>query len=68
LVFKRRIPYASIRKIDQHTNLYAGLKMSTSFRGIIIHYNKFDELFISPAESARFIALLLERNEAIVVA
>lgn len=67
LIFKRRIPYESIRKIDQHTSLYAGLKMSTSFRGIIIHYNKFDELFISPAESERFITLLKERNQGILV-
>jgi len=67
LIFKRRIPYASIRKIEQHTSLYAGLKMSASFRGIIIHYNTYDELFISPAESDRFIALLKERNPGIVV-
>ncbi len=67
LIFKRRIPYASIRKIEQHTSMYAGLKLSTSFRGILIHYNKYDELFISPAESDRFIALLKERNGGIVV-
>jgi hypothetical protein len=67
LVFKRRIPYPSIRKIEKHTSLYAGLKMSTSFQGIIIHYNTYDELFISPAESDRFIALLKERNPGIVV-
>jgi hypothetical protein len=67
LIFKRRIPYASIRKIEQHTSLYAGLKMSASFRGMIIHHNTYDELFISPAESDRFIALLKERNPGIVV-
>ncbi|MCE2682089.1 MAG: PH domain-containing protein [Flavobacteriia bacterium] len=67
LMFKRRISYESIRKIEQNTSLYAGLKMSTAFRGIIIHYNKYDELFISPAESERFIALLKERNEGILV-
>ena len=67
LIFKRRIPYASIRKIEQHTSLYAGLKMSASFRGIIIHYTTYDELFISPEESDRFIALLKERNPGIVV-
>jgi hypothetical protein len=67
LMFKRRIAYESIRKIEQNTSLYAGLKMSTAFRGIIIHYNKYDELFISPAESQRFISLLKERNKEILV-
>jgi len=68
LIFKRRIPYTSIRKIEQNTSLYAGLKMSTSFRGIVIHYNKYDELFISPLESARFVELLKARNAEIVIA
>ena len=67
LMFKRRISYESIRKIEQNTSLYAGLKMSTAFRGIIIHYNKYDELFISPAESERFIEFILERNPSVVV-
>ncbi len=67
LIFKRRILYPTIREIEQHTSLYAGLKMSASFRGIIIHYNTYDELFISPEESDRFIALLKERNPGIVV-
>lgn len=68
LIFKRRLPYTSIRKIEQNTNLYAGLKMSTSFRGIVIHYNKYDELFISPVENDRFVALLKSRNSEIVIA
>jgi hypothetical protein len=67
LIFKRRISYKSIRKIEKNTSLYAGLKMSTAFRGIIIHYNKFDELFVSPTESERFISLLLEKNSVIAV-
>lgn len=67
LMFKRRISYESIRKIEQNTSLYAGLKMSTAFRGIIIHYNKYDELFISPAESEQFIEFILERNPSVVV-
>lgn len=67
LIFKRRIPYNSMRKIEQNTSLYAGLKMSTAFRGIIIHYNKYDELFISPSESERFIALIQERNSLVEV-
>ncbi len=67
-IFKRRIPYSSIRKIEQHTSMYAGLKMSTSFRGIVIHYNKYDELFISPLENDRFVLLLKDRNSGIVIA
>jgi len=42
--------------------------MSTSFRGIVIHYNKYDELFISPVENDRFVALLKSRNSEIVIA
>jgi hypothetical protein len=67
LIFKRRIPYTSIRKIEHSNNMYVGLKMSTAFRGLVIHYNTYDELFITPAEKDRFIESLKLKHEGIIV-
>ena len=67
LIFKRRIPYASLRKIEHSNNLYVGLKMSTAFRGLLIHYNKYDELFITPADKELFVQCLKLKNESIIV-
>ena len=54
LFFKRSIPYLAIRKIEKQKGLYAGLKFSTAWKGLIVHYNKYDELLISPEREDDF--------------
>ena len=54
VIFHKSLPYSSIRKIEVGTKLYAGLKFSTSLQGLIIRYNKFDDLFISPENQELF--------------
>ncbi|MBM3185628.1 MAG: PH domain-containing protein [Bacteroidetes bacterium] len=61
LFFKRIIPYSTIRKIEKQKGLYAGLKMSTAWKGLVIHYNKYDELLISPEREEEFILELESR-------
>ena len=58
-LWKKKIPYATIKKIErQESVLYGGWKMSTSAKGLIVHYNSYDELLISPENEDEFILKL----------
>ena len=67
VIFHKSLPYSSIRKIEVGTKLYGGIKFSTSLRGLIIHYNKFDDLFISPENPELFIEKLVALNPSITI-
>ena len=57
--WKKKIPYATIKKIErQQSVLYGGWKMSTAIKGLIITYNSYDELLISPENEDAFIIKL----------
>ena len=57
--WKHKIPFASIKKIErQESVLYGGWKMSTAIKGLIITYNRYDELLISPENEDAFIIKL----------
>ena len=60
--FKKRIPYQSFNKIEHSNGLYSGWKMSTAWNCLIIRYNKYDELLISPEESEAFIQLFEQKK------
>ena len=66
-IFHKSLPYSSIRKIEVGTTLYAGLKFSTSLHGLIIHYNKFDDLFVSPENPELFMEKLIALNPSIII-
>ncbi len=55
LFITRKIPYQNIRRVEKQKGLYAGLKMSTAWKGIVVHYNKYDDLLISPEREEVFI-------------
>jgi hypothetical protein len=63
--FKKRITVQSIRKFEKSNGFYAGWKMSTSWDCLIIHYNKYEQLLISPENEELFIAEV-ERRKALV--
>lgn len=63
LIFKKEIPYSAIKKVEKQQGIYAGVKFSTAWKGIIVHYNKYDELLISPENEEIFIAKIHERIE-----
>ena len=65
LVFKKEIPYSSIRKVEKQQGIYAGIKFSTAWKGLVVHYNKYDEILISPENEEIFIAKIHERIEGI---
>jgi hypothetical protein len=61
LGFKKRIDLDQIRKIEPQHGLYAGLKLSTAWKGIVVHYGKWDEILISPADETAFIQEIKQR-------
>lgn len=63
--FKKNIAISSIRKFEKTNGFYAGIKMSTAWRCLLMHYNKYDELLISPENEELFIAEV-ERRKTLV--
>ena len=63
--FKKRIAISSIRRFEKATGIYAGIKMSTSWKCLIMHYNTYDELLISPENEALFLSEV-ERRKALI--
>jgi len=61
LGFKKRIDLEQIRKIEPQHGIYAGLKLSTAWKGIVVHYGKWNEILISPADEADFIQEIQRR-------
>lgn len=64
-----KIDIGSIHKIEHVTTWYVSsiLKPALGYKGLTVHYNKFDDIYISPAEKEKFIAKLLKINPEIKV-
>lgn len=62
-----KIKIDSIKKIEMNKPLWAGLKASTSIYGMIVHFNSYDEIAISPVKTGEFINLLKEKNPKIEI-
>lgn len=62
LIFKKRIPYSSFRKVEAANGLYAGWKMSTAWKSLLVCYNKYDELLISPENENQFIEMFYQKK------
>jgi len=63
--FKKRINVKSIRKFEKSNGFYAGWKMSTSWNCLIMHYDTYEELLISPENEELFIAEV-QRRKALI--
>lgn len=63
----KNIPYQGIRKLEKSKYIYAGLKFSTSLKGWILSYDKYDDILISPKDEQLFIQELLKRNDKIEI-
>lgn len=66
-LMKGKIEIASIRKIEKKKNLYGGLKPALGVHGLIVHYQKYEDIYISPENQEAFVAALQERNPTIEV-
>lgn len=65
LFLKRKIEINNIRKIEKSNSLGSVYKIATAFHGLTIHYNKFDDVYISPDNLLEFCKLLKEQNPSI---
>jgi hypothetical protein len=64
---KGSIPVAQIHRITKNKTLWSGLKPALGQRGLIIQYNRYDEIYISPANKEAFIAQLRRINPEIQI-
>ncbi len=67
ILFKKRIAIDKIKSIQDSNGLFVGWKMNTAWKCIVITYNKYDELLISPDDELLFIKTLTEINPNIYV-
>jgi len=67
LGFRKKISIQEITKIEQQKGLYAGLKINTAWKGLVVSYGKWDEILISPADEARFIEAIKAKNPSLKV-
>jgi hypothetical protein len=64
---KGKIALDTIRQVEVGKTLYVGLKPATARKGIVIHYNKYDEIYISPESNSRFVEEMKKLNPKIEV-
>lgn len=65
---KGKIKINSIREIDVNRTLWIGyLKPATAFHGLVVKYNTFDEMYISPLTNEGFVLEILKRNSSIKI-
>jgi len=62
LGFKKKITLSDIKKIVPQKGLYAGFKINTAWKGIVVHYGKWDEILISPADEKGLIEAVRLKN------
>lgn len=65
--FRGSIDISNIRELVNNKTLWSGLKPALATKGVIVRYNRYDEIYISPANRQEFIRTLLVINERITV-
>lgn len=66
-IFYGKIKIEKIHKIDVGKTLYVGMRPAFARNGLIIHYNKYEEIYISPKNNEEFVQELLKRNPNIEI-
>lgn len=68
-VIKGEIPIEKIRKIEYNNSIFVAitLKLGWSHKGLIINYNQFDDIYISPKNRVQFVKHLLQINTNIII-
>ncbi|KAA8485409.1 PH (Pleckstrin Homology) domain-containing protein [Arcticibacter tournemirensis] len=61
------IDIQSVHTLIKNKTLWVGTKPALARKGIILKYNKYDDIYISPKNKDQFIAELLKRNNNIQV-
>jgi Bacterial PH domain len=61
------IPITSITTIVKNKSMWHGLRPALAQKGIIIHFNRFDEIYLAPVSNDELVADLLSINKQIEV-
>lgn len=61
------IDIQTIRKVDMNSTMWSGIKPALATKGMIIYFNRFDEIYIAPENNEAMISDLLEINPEIQV-
>ena len=56
--FKGKVKIQSIREIQVGTSMWTGLRVATAMNGLIIRYDQYSEVYISPDSNSSFIEKL----------
>lgn len=62
-----KILISVISEIEKNKTLWVGYRPATAKNGLIIKYNKFDEIYLSPISNDAFIKELLNINSNIII-
>ena len=65
--FRGKLEISKINKVLKNKTLWIGLKPALAQNGLIIQYEKWNQIYISPKEKTEFIAGLIKINDKIVV-
>ena len=64
---KGKIDIKNIKKIEYNKYLWSGMRPALSTKGMVVYYNKFDEIFLSPLDRENFVETLLQLNPEIEI-
>ena len=64
---KGEIPIDSIHTLEKGKTLWVGYRPATATKGVIIRYNKYDEIYFSPDSNDQFVEELLKKKPEIKV-
>ncbi len=65
--FNGKISLERITEIIKGKTLWVGFRPATARKGLIIKYDKFNEIYISPKNNESFIEKILELNKTIKI-
>jgi hypothetical protein len=57
----------AIYEIERNKTMYAGLKPALATKGLIVKYNKYDDIYLSPKDADGFVEALIQINPAIKI-
>lgn len=66
-LLKGSIEISSIVEIKKNKTMFAGLRPATAAKGLIITYNKWDDIYVSPIDADAFIEVLKNTNPSIKI-
>lgn len=64
---KGSLAISSITQIERDSILWSGIRPATARNGLVIKYEKYNEIYFTPKNEDEFIKELLKRNAAIIV-